>query len=145
MKFTIAILFCVVLSLQYSANGSPQNFIANYRQKLHESINNINQNVRSLFHPNENKKLQQNNDAASSIFFVEEESEEDFAAAAAARRPVEVTTPSTTTSTTTTTTVKPVETTTKNATDDKGRENFAAGCATGYQRTADGRCKPTFG
>nr|2DJC_A Chain A, growth-blocking peptide [Spodoptera litura] len=23
-------------------------------------------------------------------------------------------------------------------------ENFAAGCATGYQRTADGRCKPTF-
>nr|P30253.1 RecName: Full=Paralytic peptide 1; AltName: Full=Paralytic peptide I; Short=PP I [Manduca sexta]AAB19336.1 Mas PP I=paralytic peptide [Manduca sexta, Peptide, 23 aa] [Manduca sexta]1HRL_A Chain A, PARALYTIC PEPTIDE I [synthetic construct] len=23
-------------------------------------------------------------------------------------------------------------------------ENFAGGCATGYLRTADGRCKPTF-
>ncbi|XP_046969363.1 growth-blocking peptide, long form-like [Vanessa cardui] len=25
-----------------------------------------------------------------------------------------------------------------------GRENFAGGCSTGYERTADGRCKPTF-
>nr|P30254.1 RecName: Full=Paralytic peptide 2; AltName: Full=Paralytic peptide II; Short=PP II [Manduca sexta]AAB19335.1 Mas PP II=paralytic peptide [Manduca sexta, Peptide, 23 aa] [Manduca sexta] len=23
-------------------------------------------------------------------------------------------------------------------------ENFAGGCATGFLRTADGRCKPTF-
>nr|P30256.1 RecName: Full=Paralytic peptide 2; AltName: Full=Paralytic peptide II; Short=PP II [Spodoptera exigua]AAB19333.1 Spe PP II=paralytic peptide [Spodoptera exigua, Peptide, 23 aa] [Spodoptera exigua] len=23
-------------------------------------------------------------------------------------------------------------------------ENFAGGCTPGYQRTADGRCKPTF-
>nr|P56683.1 RecName: Full=Cardioactive peptide CAP23 [Spodoptera eridania] len=23
-------------------------------------------------------------------------------------------------------------------------ENFAVGCTPGYQRTADGRCKPTF-
>nr|1V28_A Chain A, Paralytic Peptide [synthetic construct] len=23
-------------------------------------------------------------------------------------------------------------------------ENFAGGCATGFMRTADGRCKPTF-
>ncbi|XP_022122917.2 growth-blocking peptide, long form [Pieris rapae] len=29
--------------------------------------------------------------------------------------------------------------------DDKdGRENFAGGCATGFKKTADGRCKPTF-
>lgn len=25
-----------------------------------------------------------------------------------------------------------------------GRENFAGACTTGYQRTADGRCMPTF-
>lgn len=25
-----------------------------------------------------------------------------------------------------------------------GRENFTGGCATGYQRTSDGRCKPTY-
>nr|1IRR_A Chain A, paralytic peptide [synthetic construct] len=23
-------------------------------------------------------------------------------------------------------------------------ENFVGGCATGFKRTADGRCKPTF-
>nr|BAJ21209.1 precursor of insect cytokine ENF peptide [Theretra japonica] len=41
-----------------------------------------------------------------------------------------------------TTTVAPItaETTTKK----DGRENFAGGCATGFMRTADGRCKPTF-
>lgn len=27
----------------------------------------------------------------------------------------------------------------------EGKENFAGGCATGFMRTADGRCKPTFG
>nr|AGO02159.1 growth-blocking peptide [Spodoptera exigua] len=144
MKLTIAILFCAVLNLPYSANGIPKNLLENYRQKVQDTINNINQDVKSFFHPNENKKVQQNNDAASSIFFVEDESEEDFAAAAAARRPatVEVTTASTTS--TTTSTVKPVETTTNNGTD-RGRENFAGGCTPGYQRTADGRCKPTFG
>lgn len=32
-----------------------------------------------------------------------------------------------------------------NATTDKdGRENFQASCSTGYQRTSDGRCLPTF-
>lgn len=146
MKLTIAILFCVVLSLQYSADGIPQTFLNDYRQRVHNSLSKVRQNLNSLF-PGENKKVQQNNDAASSIVFREEKSEEDFAAAAAAaRKPVEVTTPPTV-PTTVATTVKPVETTTKNATDgdDKGRENFAAGCATGYQRTADGRCKPTFG
>ncbi|XP_050347875.1 growth-blocking peptide, long form-like [Nymphalis io] len=25
-----------------------------------------------------------------------------------------------------------------------GRENFAGGCSTGYERTVDGRCRPTF-
>lgn len=29
-------------------------------------------------------------------------------------------------------------------TEEKGRENFKAACATGYGRTPDGRCKPTF-
>lgn len=37
-------------------------------------------------------------------------------------------------------TPSPLSTTTKK----EGRENFAAGCSTGYKRTPDGRCKPTF-
>ncbi|CAH0717197.1 unnamed protein product, partial [Brenthis ino] len=29
-------------------------------------------------------------------------------------------------------------------TEKEGRENFFGGCSTGFKRTADGRCKPTF-
>nr|BAJ21203.1 precursor of insect cytokine ENF peptide [Samia cynthia pryeri] len=47
----------------------------------------------------------------------------------------------TTTQTVTSTTSVSIVTTTKK----DGRENFAGGCATGFMRTADGRCKPTFG
>lgn len=31
-----------------------------------------------------------------------------------------------------------------NETNQTGRDNFRAACATGYERTPDGRCKPTF-
>lgn len=31
-----------------------------------------------------------------------------------------------------------------NTTEKEGKENFSGGCLTGYMRTADGRCKPTF-
>ncbi|XP_073964362.1 growth-blocking peptide, long form-like [Choristoneura fumiferana] len=33
---------------------------------------------------------------------------------------------------------------TSTSTEKEGRENFKAACATGYGRTPDGRCKPTF-
>lgn len=38
------------------------------------------------------------------------------------------------------TTAPPTSTTTQK----EGRENFFGGCSTGFKRTADGRCKPTF-
>lgn len=38
------------------------------------------------------------------------------------------------------TTPPPTSTTTQK----EGRENFFGGCSTGFKRTADGRCKPTF-
>ncbi|CAH4033454.1 unnamed protein product [Pieris brassicae] len=40
----------------------------------------------------------------------------------------------------------PSTTKASNTTDDDkdGRENFAGGCATGFKKTSDGRCKPTF-
>lgn len=48
------------------------------------------------------------------------------------------------------TTTQLVITTTKSAgnvtkTKIEGKEIFAGGCASGFMRTADGRCKPTFG
>ncbi|XP_045451398.1 growth-blocking peptide, long form-like [Melitaea cinxia] len=37
-----------------------------------------------------------------------------------------------------------VQGTTSTTTEKDGRESFTGGCTTGYQRTPDGRCKPTF-
>lgn len=45
---------------------------------------------------------------------------------------------------TTTVTVITSTTAKTNTSEKDGRENFVAGCATGFMRTADGRCKPTF-
>lgn len=67
-------------------------------------------------------------------------------------KPSETTTPVVTTSSTTSapsssfspTTIPTGDTGKDNTTEKDGRENFQGGCATGFMRTADGRCKPTF-
>lgn len=43
-----------------------------------------------------------------------------------------------------TTEVAPAAVTGSTTTEKEGRENFFGGCSTGFKRTADGRCKPTF-
>lgn len=45
-----------------------------------------------------------------------------------------------------TSTVRAIQSTIENVqtNDTDGRENFAGGCISGYKRTSDGRCKPTF-
>lgn len=101
------------------------------------SAKKLTDDVKTLFNPN--KKQEENNDASSNIFF-EEDTNDDVRSEQTVQQ-VEVTTQSTT-STTTPQSVAKNETTGQDGKD--GRENFSGGCLTGYMRTADGRCKPTF-
>ena len=141
MKLTISILFCVILTLQYNgADGERKGLFG----RIQGTVNKVKQDVNNLFHPDEKK--QQAEEESSNIHFKEDEPEKDFAAAFAARKPVEPAAAPVTTSTIliATTTLSPITTTAKNETEKDGRENFAGGCVTGFMRTPDGRCKPTF-
>nr|BAA34952.1 growth-blocking peptide [Mamestra brassicae]BAD20459.1 growth-blocking peptide [Mamestra brassicae]BAD20460.1 growth-blocking peptide [Mamestra brassicae]BAD20461.1 growth-blocking peptide [Mamestra brassicae]BAJ21212.1 precursor of insect cytokine growth blocking peptide [Mamestra brassicae] len=152
MKLTITILFCVILTLQYNgADAQFKDLFGKIHDSVHGTADKVKQDLNTIFNPNA-KKQQENKDESSNIHFVEDESEEDFAAAAAARKPVEVT-PAPEASETT---IEPVTSSTPLASSEnattlapstttvKGRENFAGGCLTGFMRTPDGRCKPTF-
>ncbi|XP_026747124.1 plasmatocyte-spreading peptide-like [Trichoplusia ni] len=142
MKLAINILFCLILISQYNcANGNLKELFSNVRGSINSSANKIRQDVKSFFNPSDKSA---GNKESSNIVFVEDNGE--TAGAARGNKPVDVTPGSIIN----TSTQASVPTEAKNATttvdkDDKGRENFSGGCLAGYMRTADGRCKPTFG
>ncbi|KAJ8726975.1 hypothetical protein PYW08_015372 [Mythimna loreyi] len=144
MKLTISILFCVILTLQYNGvDGKLKNFFEKIHGSVHGAADKVKEDLNNFFHPDANKQ-QENQNESSNIHFVE--SEENTDAAAAAKRPVEVTPTTSTTQTPAVTDPSSFNATTlaPSTTTKDGRENFDGGCLTGFMRTPDGRCKPTF-
>nr|BAJ21206.1 precursor of insect cytokine ENF peptide [Neogurelca himachala sangaica] len=125
MKASILILFFVLSIACYpSASGQLHNFF----EHVHDTFHKAGEDVRIFF------KLDRRQDKASDTKSTE------TAQVVATSQSTETPKITTVAPITTTKAFDKVETTTK-----EGRENFAGGCATGFMRTADGRCKPTFG
>ncbi|KAJ0179318.1 hypothetical protein K1T71_005030 [Dendrolimus kikuchii] len=116
MKLTVFMSLCVILTLScVQVSGT------NFLEKLTAPVK---------------KAADRVNDA---IFFKDDDNEPP-----STTKSPEVTTSAAPPSTLPPTTTQTTTTAKTNTTDKDGRENFKGGCSTGFMRTADGRCKPTF-
>ncbi|CAK1578338.1 unnamed protein product [Parnassius mnemosyne] len=128
MKLSIFILFCYVitiLSLQIKGD-----VVVDLFGKIQESAQRIGDDIKSVFQ----SKNRRNNQYESRIVFKTDEDAPDKTTATNVVTNTQVPV----------TTVKSDSDSKTNGTVPDGRENFRGACATGYERTADGRCKPTY-
>ncbi|KAG6463301.1 hypothetical protein O3G_MSEX013792 [Manduca sexta] len=126
--FIVSCVAILAISCSSPVNGDLNGFFGDIHKKVHHA----GRGVGKLF------KLE-NSDTRNEERIVFPDDDQDVAPR---REQPKITTkaPTTEAPTTTTTAANTAETTTTK----EGRENFAGGCATGFLRTADGRCKPTF-
>lgn len=132
MKLTSCLIFCVIVTLQYySAEGHPGGLFESIHNTLTDTAHKVHTDIDNIIFPNQNSE-----DKSTTNEQTGEVPNTADAGSNQEVKPVETTTPSTTT----------VASATKNetVTEKDGRENFSGSCLPGYQRTPDGRCKPTF-
>ncbi|XP_068627654.1 plasmatocyte-spreading peptide-like [Battus philenor] len=128
MKLSLFVFLCVgVTLLSNSVNGD---VVVDLFGRIQQSAQKIGDDIKNVFQNNGRRRSQYKYEPVK--VSKPEESEEDRIVF---ERPV------TSTQATLTTTKATAKT---NGTEQEGRENFRGACATGYERTADGRCKPTF-
>ncbi|XP_013135333.1 PREDICTED: plasmatocyte-spreading peptide-like [Papilio polytes] len=128
MKLSLIVILCVgIVVISSEANGD---VVVDLFGRIQESAQKIGDDIKNVFQSNKKRNNQYpqetvkvskpNNGDADRIVFDRSEVTK-----------VSVTTPKSGTIVT-----KPNE--------QAGRENFRGACATGYERTSDGRCKSTF-
>ncbi|KPJ16907.1 Plasmatocyte-spreading peptide [Papilio machaon] len=128
MKLSLIVLLCVgIVVISPESNGD---VVVDLFGKIQESAQKIGDDIKNVFQSN-NK---QNNQYPRESVKVSKPDSRDADRIVFDRS--EVTQASVTTP-------KGVSNNTK-ADPQAGRENFRGACATGYERTSDGRCKPTF-
>ncbi|CAG4964705.1 unnamed protein product [Parnassius apollo] len=130
MKLSILILFCYVFTIL-----SPRvkgDVVVDLFGKIQESAQKIEDDIKSVFQSKSRRDSQYRYE--SMIVFKNDEDAPDKTTATNVVTSTQVPV----------TTVKGDSNSKTNGTEQDGRENFRGACATGYERTADGRCKPTF-
>ncbi|KAI5632769.1 paralytic/GBP/PSP peptide domain-containing protein [Phthorimaea operculella] len=152
MKLSIFVVFCLFLTLQYESVscGVVQSFL----EKGHEVIETVRKDVQNVFHLNKNEKddkvaEKENSDKetepekiSTTTELNKTEKKENTETKNEDKNEVLTTTAKS--SSTTASTDKIAAPEESSAESQQGRENFKASCASGYKRTADGRCKPTY-
>ncbi|XP_013175413.1 PREDICTED: plasmatocyte-spreading peptide-like [Papilio xuthus] len=128
MKLSLIVIFCVgIIVISHEANGD---VVVDLFGKIQESAQKIGDDIKNVFQSN-NKR---NNQYPKESVKVSKPDNVDADRIVFDRSEVtqaSVSTPKSVSNGT-------------NANGQDGRENFRGACATGYQRTSDGRCKPTF-
>ncbi|XP_028037593.1 growth-blocking peptide, long form-like [Bombyx mandarina] len=131
MKCSVFILCCAVLILNDAGpvNAGVNGFVNNLRRGISQAEQDLSD--RLIFRDDDNDQYNYNNAVNRPVYPTE-----SGVSGSVQRGVVEfVTQP----------TIVPTPTSAgKTTTEKEGRENFVGGCATGFKRTADGRCKPTF-
>lgn len=154
MKICFFVLCCLVSTLHYkSVMGG---LVKDFFEKVHDTAHTVREDLEKSLHLNghdtNSTETEKEKDQVPTETNVEKNKESSTnipTTSTTTTAPKVETTPSTTQSVTVSTTASTVTTTVAtgpnaNTTEGEGRENFKATCQTGYQRTADGRCKPTF-
>ncbi|XP_038213140.1 growth-blocking peptide, long form-like [Zerene cesonia] len=139
LLFCLCLIFCCALS-----NAGLLRDIA---ESLHEKSHKIRDDIRGVLHPN--KEGPRNEITTSTTSAAPQPEVNTIEKVSTSEMPIVF--PNTDTETIKYSTVKsdviesPSTVVSISTTEKKdGRENFGGGCSTGFKRTADGRCLPTF-
>ncbi|CAH2093139.1 unnamed protein product [Euphydryas editha] len=151
--------FWIFVHLLLLSRNSSGGLVKGFLEKAHETVHKIHDDVHKIFHPTEEPKYQptvvidmRNNENDNDDLFVFATTPTAVPVPTAVNREINTgvdfnknliptedisrvvfaSIPATAQAVTSTTTEK------------DGRESFTGGCITGYERTPDGRCKPTF-
>ncbi|XP_049865652.1 growth-blocking peptide, long form-like [Pectinophora gossypiella] len=141
MKYSFFVLIFAITVINYETVNC--GIVKNFFDDVHNTAHKVREDIKDLLHP---KKGEDTPTKAQEEVSVKEPTVKPAEQPSKSEeKPVEVTTTSTpkaASDSTVATTAAPASNVT--TTEKDGRENFKGSCATGYARTADGRCKPTF-
>ncbi|CAG4940690.1 unnamed protein product [Colias eurytheme] len=142
-RFNLLFGLCLILCCALANAG----LLRDFAESLHETSHKIGDDIRRVIHPT--NASPRNEITTSTTLATPQKKENTIEKVDTSETAIVF--PSTDTEETKPSTVKsdvmePSSTVASASTTEKkdGRENFGGGCSTGFKRTADGRCLPTF-